>query len=60
MWVVYPHSGLTRLCYIQTHPHSASRKERKEQRIISIDEVKSVGAAKRILSESGSEEKVGV
>ena len=34
-------------------------KERKEQLIVSIDEVKSVQAAKRILSELGSEEKVG-
>ncbi|TGE27312.1 transcription-repair coupling factor [Hymenobacter metallicola] len=50
----------TILNYIQTHPRSASMKERKEQLIISIDEVKSVGAAKRILSELGSEEKVGV
>ncbi|TGE21732.1 transcription-repair coupling factor [Hymenobacter aquaticus] len=48
------------LHYLQTHPRSASMKERKEQLIISIDEVKSVGAAKRILSELGSEEKVGV
>ncbi|MCB2376382.1 transcription-repair coupling factor [Hymenobacter sp. BT635] len=50
----------TILNYIQTHPRSASMKERKEQLIISIEEVKSVGAAKRILSELGSEEKVGV
>jgi transcription-repair coupling factor (superfamily II helicase) len=48
------------LSYVQTHPRSASMKERKEQLIISFEEVKSVQAAKRILSELGSEEKVGV
>ncbi|GAA3918313.1 transcription-repair coupling factor [Hymenobacter algoricola] len=46
------------LNYIQTHSRTASMKERKEQLIISIDEVKSVQAAKRILAELGSEEKV--
>ncbi|MCB2406867.1 transcription-repair coupling factor [Hymenobacter sp. BT178] len=50
----------TILNYIQTHPRSASMKERKEQLIISIEDVKSVQIAKRILSELGSEEKVGV
>ncbi|WP_410780083.1 hypothetical protein [Hymenobacter sp. 5516J-16] len=48
------------LSYVQTHPRSASMKERKEQLILSVEEVKSVQAAKRILSELGSEEKVGV
>lgn len=48
------------LSYVQTHPRSASMKERKEQLVISFEEVKSVQAAKRILSELGSEEKVGV
>jgi transcription-repair coupling factor (superfamily II helicase) len=47
------------LNYVQTHSRTASMKERKEQLIVSIDEVKSVQAAKRILSELGSEEKVG-
>ncbi|GAB2457495.1 transcription-repair-coupling factor [Hymenobacter qilianensis] len=46
--------------YVQTHTRTASMKERKEQLIVSIEEVKSVQAAKRILSELGSEEKVGV
>ena len=50
----------TILNYLQTHPRSASMKERKEQLIISIEDVKSVQIAKRILSELGSEEKVGV
>ncbi len=35
-------------------------KERKEQLIISFEDVKSVQAAKRVLSELGSEETVGV
>ncbi|QJX49170.1 transcription-repair coupling factor [Hymenobacter taeanensis] len=48
------------LSYVQTHPRSASMKERKEQLIISIEDVKNVQAAQRILSELGSEEKVGV
>ncbi|RPD49738.1 transcription-repair coupling factor [Hymenobacter sediminis] len=48
------------LSYVQTHPRSASMKERKEQLILSVEEVKNVQAAKRILSELGSEEKVGV
>ncbi|MCC2547261.1 transcription-repair coupling factor [Hymenobacter sp. BT175] len=47
------------LNYVQTHSRTASMKERKEQLIVSIEEVKSVQAAKRILSELGSEEKVG-
>ena len=45
---------------MQTHPSKARMKERKDQLIISIEEVKNVQAAKRILSELGSEEKVGV
>ncbi|WP_426493351.1 hypothetical protein [Hymenobacter sp. 102] len=48
------------LSYVQTHPRSASMKERKEQLILSIEDVKNVQAAKRILSELGSEETVGV
>ncbi|WP_375433878.1 transcription-repair coupling factor [uncultured Hymenobacter sp.] len=48
------------LSYVQTHTRTASMKERKEQLIISIEEVKNVQTAKRILSELGSEEKVGV
>jgi transcription-repair coupling factor (superfamily II helicase) len=48
------------LSYIQTHTRTASMKERKEQLIVSIEEVKTVQVAKRILSELGSEEKVGV
>lgn len=48
------------LSYVQTHPRSASMKERKEQLIISIEDVKNVQAAQRILNELGSEEKVGV
>ncbi|GAB3232877.1 transcription-repair coupling factor [Hymenobacter seoulensis] len=48
------------LSYVQTHPRSASMKERKEQLVISIEDVKNVQAAQRILSELGSEEKVGV
>ncbi|UOQ65856.1 transcription-repair coupling factor [Hymenobacter volaticus] len=48
------------LSYVQTHTRTASMKERKEQLIVSIEEVKSVQVAKRILSELGSEEKVGV
>ena len=46
------------LSYVQTHPNSASMKERKEQLIISFEDVKSVQAAKRVLSELGSEETV--
>jgi len=45
------------LNYVQTHPNKARMKERKDQLIISIEEVKNVQAAKRILSELGSEEK---
>ncbi|OUJ75080.1 transcription-repair coupling factor [Hymenobacter crusticola] len=45
------------LNYVQTHPTKARMKERKDQLIISIEEVKNVQAAKRILSELGSEEK---
>ncbi|MBO0356982.1 transcription-repair coupling factor [Hymenobacter sp. BT186] len=48
------------LSYVQTHTRTASMKERKEQLIVSIEEVKTVQVAKRILSELGSEEKVGV
>ncbi|WP_139925504.1 transcription-repair coupling factor [Hymenobacter sp. DG01] len=48
------------LSYVQTHPRSASMKERKEQLILSVEDVKNVQAAKRILSELGSVEKVGV
>ncbi|GAB3304010.1 transcription-repair coupling factor [Hymenobacter tenuis] len=48
------------LSYVQTHPRSASMKERKEQLVISIEDVKNVQAAQRILSELGSEETVGV
>ncbi|WP_434086400.1 transcription-repair coupling factor [Hymenobacter canadensis] len=48
------------LSYVQTHPRSASMKERKEQLIISFEDVKSVQAAKRILNELVSEETVGV
>jgi transcription-repair coupling factor (superfamily II helicase) len=45
------------LNYVQTHPNKARMKERKDQLIISIEEVKNVQAAKRILSELGGEEK---
>jgi len=48
------------LSYVQTHPRSASLKERKEQRIISFEDVQRIQAAKRILSELVSEETVGV
>ena len=48
------------LSYVQTHPRSASMKERKEQLILSIEDVKSVQSAQRILRELGSEETVGV
>ncbi|MBG8555195.1 hypothetical protein [Hymenobacter guriensis] len=45
---------------MQSHTRSATLKERKEQLILSIEDVKNVQAAKRILSELGSEEVVGV
>ncbi|SES81526.1 transcription-repair coupling factor [Hymenobacter actinosclerus] len=48
------------LSYVQTHPNSASMKERKQQLVFSISHVPSVAAAKRLLSELGSEEPVGV
>ncbi|SDX83183.1 transcription-repair coupling factor [Hymenobacter psychrophilus] len=48
------------LSYVQTHPNSASMKERKQQLVFSISNVPSVAAAKRVLSELGSEEPVGV
>ncbi|WP_190242594.1 hypothetical protein [Hymenobacter lapidiphilus] len=45
---------------MQTHPNSASMKERKQQLVLSLENVTSVAAAKRLLSELGSEEPVGV
>ncbi|MBC6991024.1 transcription-repair coupling factor [Hymenobacter sp. BT491] len=48
------------LNYVQTHPRTAKVKERKDQLIVSIEEVKNVQAAKKILAELGSEEKIGV
>ncbi|MCR5888301.1 hypothetical protein LRS06_11095 [Hymenobacter sp. J193] len=48
------------LSYVQTHTRSASMKERKEQLILSIEDVKNVQAAKRILNKLGREETWGL
>ncbi|MFD2787032.1 hypothetical protein [Hymenobacter rubripertinctus] len=45
---------------MQTHPNSATLKERKKQLILSLENVTSVAVAKRLLSELGSEKPVGV
>ncbi|GAA4367364.1 transcription-repair coupling factor [Hymenobacter saemangeumensis] len=46
----------TILNYVQTHPRTASLKERKEQLIVTFEEVRSLQQAKRVMSELGSEE----
>jgi transcription-repair coupling factor (superfamily II helicase) len=46
------------LNYVQTHPRTASLKERKEQLIVTFEEVKSIHQAKRVLTELGSKEAV--
>ncbi|GAB3316627.1 hypothetical protein GCM10027511_27020 [Hymenobacter humi] len=43
---------------MQTHSRTASLKEKKEQLIVTFDEVRSIQQAKRVLSELGSEEAV--
>ena len=48
----------TILNYVQTHARTASLKERKEQLIVTFEEVRSIQQAKRVLSELGSEEAV--
>jgi transcription-repair coupling factor (superfamily II helicase) len=48
----------TILNYVQTHPRTASLKEKKDQLIVTFDEVKSLQQAKRVMSELGSEESV--
>jgi len=48
----------TILNYVQTHARTASLKEKKEQLIVTFEEVKSIQQAKRVLSELGSEETV--
>ena len=50
----------TILNYVQTHPRTASLKEKKEQLIVTFEEVRSIQQAKRVLSELGSEEAVAV
>ncbi len=50
----------TILNYVQTHPRSASLKEKKEQLIVTFEEVRSIQQAQKILSELGSEEVVAV
>jgi hypothetical protein len=42
----------------QTHSRTASLKEKKEQLIVTFEEVRSIQQAKRVLSELGSEETV--
>ena len=46
------------LNYVQTHARSASMKERKEQLVITFEEVKSIPQAKKVLAELGSAELV--
>ncbi len=46
------------LNYVQTHARSASLKERKEQLVVTFEEVKSIQHAKKILAELGSAELV--
>ena len=46
------------LNYVQTHPNTASLKERKEQLIVTFDEVRTVEQAKKVLRELGSPEPV--
>ena len=48
----------TILNYVQTHSRTASLKEKKEQLIVTFEEVRSIQQAKRVLSELGSEESV--
>ncbi|GAB3316643.1 transcription-repair coupling factor [Hymenobacter humi] len=50
----------TILNYVQTHSRTASLKEKKEQLIVTFEEVRSIQQAKRVLSELGSEEAVAV
>ena len=44
------------LNYVQTHPNTASMKERKEQLIVTFDEVRTIEQAKKVLRELGSAE----
>ncbi|MDO7874937.1 transcription-repair coupling factor [Hymenobacter sp. ASUV-10] len=44
------------LNYVQTHPRTASLKERKEQLIVTFEEVRSINQAKKVLTELGSAE----
>ena len=48
------------LNYVQTHPRSASLKERKDkqQLVVTFEEVRSVEQAKRVLAELESAEEV--
>ena len=46
----------TILAYLKTHARTAAMKERKEQLIVTFEEVPTVQVAKQILSELGSEE----
>ena len=46
------------LNYVQTHARSASMKERKEQLVITFEEIKSIPQAKKVLAELGSAELV--
>ena len=48
----------TILNYVQTHARTASLKEKKEQLIVTFEEVRSIQQAQRVLSELGSEEAV--
>ncbi|WP_035559028.1 transcription-repair coupling factor [Hymenobacter sp. IS2118] len=48
----------TILNYVQTHARTASLKEKKEQLIVTFEEVHSIQQAKCVLSELGSEEAV--
>ena len=50
----------TILNYVQTHARTASLKEKKDQLIVTFEEIRSIQQAKRVLSELGSEEAVAV
>ena len=48
----------TILNYVQTHARTASLKEKKDQLIVTFEEVRSIEQAKRVLAELGSAEPV--